>query len=546
MARFSTIFVSLAVLALFATRSNSTFAQDETILIYDSNVNSSRFTPKQDDESKIRPVLFLSDVEEGRELDDDEFELVPAQKTAPTVLLDMRHAHDFSDYPLTVDDRFYHRIYSFNKAFGYLRAQGVRVKKYESNEPISQETLKGCQALFLNLPSGDKAPFLVSEILAIKRFIEEGGSAFFIVDHTNCYFHQSRLTPLFHELEIAPQFYGVCDLERRLGDGRGWLYFDDFEKHEITRGLREIAFQTGGGVDPKNAVAWSSATSWQDAPDMPIYGEADLAYFGNFTRDQNERQGASGVVLAKKFGRGRIVVVGDQNIFSAFFLQYLDAYRLWINAFAWLLDRPDLASVESYAEYAQLGDVVLCWEDLRPNAKRFGDPDESGYYNIYAVLCRRYNPFCLAHKETEARGKLAMIIGGAEDYQEEGFEFAYDQLASGGALLVLDPPNDVWSRPDTELVALLERLEANGIHNDRHANDGAATSPNADDGSQYVERIALSNGGRIALVRGRDSYDNANVPKPEERLLLIHQETIDALLREIDRLLHGAEEDGAR
>ena len=533
--------VALTVLALGAARATRCAGQEETILLYDSNVSSARFTPKEETRANaIRPATYLANVEEGRRLAEDEFELVPAQKSAPTVLVDMRHAHDFSDFPLTVDDRFYHRIYSFNKAFAYLRAQGVRVEKYESQEPLELEKLREYQTLFLNLPSGDKEPFLVSEILAIKRYVEEGGAVFFIVDHTNCYFHQSRLTPLFHELDIAPQFYGVCDREHRLGDGEGWLYFNDFEEHEITRGLREIAFQTGGGVDPKDAVAWSSPTSWQDAPGMPIYGEADLAYYGNFTRDENERQGASGIVLAKEFGRGRIAIVGDQNLFSSFFLQYLDGYRLWINAFAWLLQTPELADLDRYAAHAQQSDVIICWEDLRPGAKRFGDPDASGYYHIYTILCRYYNPFCIARADTEERGKVAVIIGGDEDYQPESFEFAYEQLARGDALVALDPPSDVWLRPKTELAALLDKLEENGVHNDRDVTDDETTRSSIGI-RKFVERITLSNGGSITLVRGRYSYDNSTVPKPEGKLLMLDQENISALLQEINSLLQRAQ-----
>ena len=533
--------VALTVLALGAAGATRCAGQEETILLYDSNVSSARFTPKEETRANaIRPATYLANVEEGRRLAEDEFELVPAQKSAPTVLVDMRHAHDFSDFPLTVDDRFYHRIYSFNKAFAYLRAQGVRVEKYESQEPLELEKLREYQTLFLNLPSGDKEPFLVSEILAIKRYVEEGGAVFFIVDHTNCYFHQSRLTPLFHELDIAPQFYGVCDREHRLGDGEGWLYFNDFEEHEITRGLREIAFQTGGGVDPKDAVAWSSPTSWQDAPGMPIYGEADLAYYGNFTRDENERQGASGIVLAKEFGRGRIAIVGDQNLFSSFFLQYLDGYRLWINAFAWLLQTPELADLDRYAAHAQQSDVLICWEDLRPGAKRFGDPDASGYYHIYTILCRYYNPFCIARADTEERGKVAVIIGGDEDYQPESFEFAYEQLARGDALVALDPPSDVWLRPKTELAALLDKLEENGVHNDRDVTDDETTRSSIGI-RKFVERITLSNGGSITLVRGRYSYDNSTVPKPEGKLLMLDQENISALLQEINSLLQRAQ-----
>ena len=94
------------------------------------------------------------------------------------------------------------------------------MEKSDSDIPLDEETLAKCKALFLNLPSGDKAPFLLKELVAIRNFINAGGSAFFIVEHTNCYFHQSRLTPLFHELGIEPQFY-VSARNEKLDLGMG-------------------------------------------------------------------------------------------------------------------------------------------------------------------------------------------------------------------------------------------------------------------------------------------------------------------------------------
>ena len=137
-------------------------------------------------------------------------------------------------------------------------------------------------------------------------------------------------------------------------------------------------------------------------------------------------------------------------------------------------------------------------------------------------------------------GKVAVIIGGDEDYQPESFEFAYEQLARGDALVALDPPSDVWLRPKTELAALLDKLEKNGVHNDRDVTDDETTRSSIGI-RKFVERITLSNGGSITLVRGRYSYDNSTVPKPEGKLLMLDQENISALLQEINSLLQRAQ-----
>ncbi len=450
------------------------------------------------------------------------------------VLIDTRHAHDFSNYPLTIDDRFYHRIYSFNKAFSRLQDRGVVVAKYSRDVPIDAETLARCKTLFLNLPSGDKSPFFVSEILAIVDFVKKGGSVFFIVDHTNCYFHQSRLAPLFCELDVAPQYYGVCDATQNLGEGFGWIYFNKFTKSPITQGLRQIAFQTGGGVDPRDAVVWSSEDSWQDKAGMPIYGETDLAYFGNFARDEDEPVGSSGAVSAKKFGQGKIVVVGDQNLFSAFFLQYLDNYRLWLNIFAWTLDRPDLADVKTYFEGARKERTLLCWEELKKNAKRFGNPDSNGYYHVYTELCRRYNVFCTANDDSDLglEADALLWIGGGAEISQLGVDLGVKQLKRGKTLIALDPAKDVVNDKSSGVAKVLQATRAKSKAQNANAETNDAPSL-----KKRVERFETPTGGRLVLLRGYGSFDNSELPRPEEKLSLFQQENLNALLREIDAAL---------
>ena len=564
----SSNFVVYLLAILFAS-SSFAVADDESIpvVLYDSNKQAAlNEQEKHQEEEKEQAldndapsnVVLLGDfampetsVNEEFTLNDDESnvatsDLLPVDESKPVesqlpssdcsvdgnvdVLIDMRHAHDFSDYPLSVDDRNYHRLYSYHRAFEELKARGIRVGKYDSSNPITPEVLGRCKTLFMNLPSADKEPFLVSEIAAIRDFVENGGSLFLITDHTNCYFHQSRLTPLLHELDVEPQNYGVCDREHPLGSsGFGWIYIDKFEKHPVTKGLRQIAFQTGGGVDPRFAVAWSGSNSWQDAPIMPIYGEADVAFFGNFAPDPNEPIGPSGVVLAKEFQKGKIVVVADQNLFSPFFLHYLDVYRLWNNSFAWLLDRPELADVAQYVRSLEQNRLVVCWEELARDAPRFGDPDPKGYYNVYSALCRYYNIFCVANDDPELTPDLTIILHGGSNYSPQGFSYAYKRLLEGKTLVVIDPQDNVFEDENAELAALVRKLA------DEARVDLKVSPTNRETtGKRFVERVEFTNGGQITLVRGRDSYNNGSVPKPEARLLFVQMENLKTLLSAID------------
>lgn len=446
------------------------------------------------------------------------------------VLIDARHANDFSDVPFSSLEINYHRIYSFRRAFENLAALGVRIERFEGPEPLDAALLARCGVLFLNLPSPEKAPFLLSEIVAIKEFIENGGAAFFIVEHSNCYFHARLLTPLFNELDVVAQEATVCDATRKLGDGVGWIYFDEFAERPVTQGVKRIAFQTGGPVDPRWAVAWSSEKSWADAPNVPLYGEASLDFLGNLEPEKREFVGRQGVVLAKNFGRGKIVAVGDQNMFSRFFFNYLDNDRLWFNAFAWILDRPELANVAAVRAKTIKTEVVLCWEELSqtPTTKRFGDPDANGYYHLFAHLNRKRVAVAVADVERadEWKTNVALLIGGGENASDAALAFAFRQIKSGRTLIVLDPESNVLTNDKTLVYKLLRKLAENEI---------APNETPVFNETSLKARIDFANGGRLTLIRGAEnSFDNSSVPKPERRFAPREVANLQPALDEIE------------
>ena len=101
-------------------------------------------------------------------------------------------------------------------------------------------------------------------------------------------------------------------------------------------------------------------------------------------------------------------------------------------------------------------------------------------------------------------------------------------MKEGRAILVLDPPVDVWKNAQNELPTLLQKLEEEGVrlieNNDQPIN-------------LKKERYEFSNGAKITLLRGSNSFNNINVPKPEKAPLMLEGMNIRALVQEIDELL---------
>jgi hypothetical protein len=308
----------------------------------------------------------------------------------PGILIDGIHANDLSTVGLGPEVYEYHQTVGFRRSIEYLRARGVACDRVTEGR-LDAKRLSGHRLLFLNLVSAERPPFLVPEIAAIKAFVSEGGSLLAVTDHTNAYFHAYHLQPLLAELDIETFTCTACDQPpRTLGSGNGWITLTRFTPHPVTSGLECLGVQSGGCVDPRFSVAWTSEASWADAWSPSPFGEKNAPGFsGNFQRDPGEPGGPLGMVMAKSLGRGRIVVIGDQNMLGESFLHYADNYRLWLNAVAWLLDRSPLRDATAYLRWRS--PRILLYEQYdRPV---FGVADNAGCYHAFALLSRHYWTF---------------------------------------------------------------------------------------------------------------------------------------------------------
>jgi hypothetical protein len=348
------------------------------------------------------------------------------------VLVDSVHANNYLSAGLTVDGYSYHEAQGFRRAFDYVREQGVEIEEIKHGR-LDAGRLANFDLLFLNLASAERPAFLVSEIAAIRAFLEAGGSLLVITDHSNCYFHAHRLEPLFTELDMASFTDTACDVAgNTLGSGNAWLAISRFTDHPVTRNLAWLGMQTGGRVDPRHAVAFTSDAAWADRWRTGPYGEENApGFYGNFVYTVGEDQGSLGVVLAKTFGRGRIVNIADQNMLGDPFLHYADNFRLWLNAIAWLLDDERLADAKPYL--SRRPDRVTFFE-RRQNAL-FGSNDSDGYLNSFTLVSRHHWTF--AGDRRDDFGKLLVLAHDDVPLTPEDASAIADHLRAGGNVLVL-------------------------------------------------------------------------------------------------------------
>lgn len=413
------------------------------------------------------------------------------------VLIDSVHANGYLLLGLKPGIHSYHQIYAFNRGFDYLRSRRVAQEHFLEGR-LNAERLAKHRLLFINLVSAERPPFLVSEINAIKAFVAGGGSLLVITDHTNAYFHAYRLKPLFEELGLETFTCTACDVPPRLlSGGNGWIAIERFVEHPVTFGLKCIAFQTGGCVDPRWAVALTSKDSWADEWVTGIYGEENaMGFCGNFRRDPDEKQGPLGVVLAKPFGKGKIAVVGDQNIFGDPFINYADNYRLWLNLMAWLLGDQNLGRPEPYL--ASRRPRLLFYEQYHQSAFA-NNTDDPGYYRAFVFLSRHFWAF--ANDRLTEPCDLLILARNSATLAPESVAAIAAHLRRGKNVLILESDEKGLENPGGAIAAIGKVLGA------------APTGKQTKDGAQV---LAFAGAGQIHVLPKDAAVNNAWMPTPEQ------------------------------
>ncbi len=256
----------------------------------------------------------------------------------PRVLFDSYHAHNFLHRGLKEREYSYHQYSALRRAAKLLENRGCVVDELLIG-PVSEEILHEVDLFVLNLPSMDRPPLLVSEVIAIENFVRGGGGILFVTDHSNCYYHQYQLLPLWRPLGLIPTFETVCIVDRATSlssTGSGWALIRDFAEHDITSDIRYVATQTGGRVIGEGEIAWTAEQAWADAGATPLYGEGDPGgLYGDWQLSVSEDTGKQAIALARDVGAGRVCVIADQNCLSDAFIAYADNWKFWLNACHW-------------------------------------------------------------------------------------------------------------------------------------------------------------------------------------------------------------------
>ena len=364
------------------------------------------------------------------------------------LLIDKRHAtKQPEDAAIGLQDYAYLDMHGFRRAFEPLRAAGVRTQGV--HQPWTPGELGGASGVFINLVSGDNPGFTTSEVNALAAFVREGGGLVLITDHTNCYFHGEMLQALSHELGFEVWRHTAAD------KGRGktlsprsvaWARtFNTGSGHPVGRDVDIVGWMNGGIVKPREdstfvEIMSNSETGWADLFDP--YRKPDSAGFtGNLKRDDDELPGPHSTVVAGQVGKGRVVVLADQNAWGSTLIGYEDNHQLFVNAFSWALglDIPlDPRGPQSVTTIG--GDRSLC-----TSAADFG-------YRTFQVQSQRLGEHLMVPEHCTADG--AVSSQGVVLLPEAEREDLPQVLASAERVLAVIDIEEKGSRQLLELLQL--------------------------------------------------------------------------------------------
>lgn len=249
------------------------------------------------------------------------------------VLFDLVHSvrhSPFSEY--TKDSIEYNVVQGYGTLQRYLRELGFEVRDHNAGR-LTPQTLENIDVLMIGIMSYEAMPMNTKEIETIVEFVRNGGGLHVVSDHTNAYDNADLANRLLKHFDIEVLDALIVDKTARKDS---WYSPKTYSEHPVTKDISVLVHQAGTALATEYGVAFTDPQAWADRgnPDNGI------ARFGNKLFEPGEEKMAYPVIAARNFGKGRVVVTTDCNLYANSWIFSFDNYKLARNAFSWLAQIP--------------------------------------------------------------------------------------------------------------------------------------------------------------------------------------------------------------
>ncbi len=371
--------------------------------------------------------------------DDDPYH--PPHGDGPWILVDLYHTRiqNPEDYQLTKGNYKYQGVFGYHRLFKHLNNNGYKWTSIRTM-PLSAPRLKGFDVLFINLVHDERPDFSADEIIAIQEFVHEGGGLFIISDHSNVYRHADRINPVLKPMGMQAYYHTAVDSPPTYSvGGSGWIMIRNFADHPVTKDLDMVSFQTGGPIDSDHGVAFTSDTSFAD-----LWNEEETnGFYGNWKFDGDpiaEPQGPLNAVAAAQYGKGRVVVIGDQNMFGDAWLHFGNNLELALNTFEWTAQQDEIAQTP-------LRNTKPSGLHIGVNASKndfnTGRTGNDGFYSFFVHMNRDTDITASATTRVSTRHDALMFLSPSVDFKPEEISAIRQHLNSGRRVVLTFEANTI-------------------------------------------------------------------------------------------------------
>lgn len=249
----------------------------------------------------------------------------PGVKKAGRVLIDEGH----SNWEWTTE-KFDKSTYGERTTYNYWCLADYLANFYHVEKkkiPLTEDVLSKFDILFIKTPT---EAFAEGEILAIKKFVENGGGLFLVGDHTNVFGITTNLNPVASQFGVTYRYDGQYDLGGELSLFERPLVLP----HPIVRRMPKFMFATGCMLDApitaENVITGYGVKSVALDYSRPNFFPADATNterteFGLFVQ-------AAGIT----YGRGRVFLFTDSTVWSNFYMFIPGKPEVLLGAMEWL------------------------------------------------------------------------------------------------------------------------------------------------------------------------------------------------------------------
>lgn len=235
----------------------------------------------------------------------------------PVLLFDLSHREVFSP-----DDE---SPRGMKAAVRLLESSGFKV--VENTEPFNAESLSSVNTVFI---AGAMEELSKEEVAALKEFVNNGGNLLITI-HVN-FFVGSLLDSFDFMVTSSP----ISEEENTFHNNNKDFLVREIVEHPITEGISKISVMGAYGVKGKNdavqELAFTSKNAWVDLNE-------------NGAKDNSDAVGKFCLVAAAEIGKGKVVVIGDDAVFSNMLMNGSENEFLLKNIVKWFIGEVGEGSV---------------------------------------------------------------------------------------------------------------------------------------------------------------------------------------------------------